>query len=230
MPPDLLGDAFGEALVECFGLDEGDDELFGDDDDDGGGVVDGVVVGADEAAGGSPKPADLAAGRQLTLLGIDVVHSSTCRNRSSAEVSNGAIWLALAPGIEMLMNCEPCCWTVVLLMPRPLNRLSRIEIAVFMSVLVGMPPFAASALSVTAVPPCRSRPRLTLKFLCQPDGCRARPPMTVTSMTKSSTPSTARCRPGRAGAAPCLDVPLPPDQELPPGLDDLLGGVTCAVP
>lgn len=35
--------------------------------------------------------------------------------------------------------------------------------------------------------------------------------------------------PGRLCALACLDVLLPPDQALPPGLDDLLGEVTCAV-
>jgi hypothetical protein len=66
--------------------------------------------------------------------------------------------------------------------------------------------------------------------LCQSPGCRAVPPMTAASMTKMSTASTARFTPGREGATPCLDVPLLPDQALPRGLDDLLGGVTCAVP
>jgi len=187
VPPDLLveGDALGDALDECFGLDDGDDELFGDNVGVGVGVSVGVGVdvGTDVADCGSPVPAGLEPGEQPTLLGIAVVHSSTCRNRSSAAVSSGAIWLALAPGIEMLMSCAPCCWTVVLLMPRPLNRLSRIEIAVFMSVLVGTPPFAATALSVTSVPPCRSRPSPTLNFLCQSPGCRAAPLMTAASMT-----------------------------------------------
>jgi len=82
-------------------------------------------------------------------------------------------------------------------MPSPLKRLSRMEIAVFMSVLLGTPPFAATALRVTKVPPCRSRPSPTLNLWCQSAGCRAAPPMTVASMTKTSTASAAMWMPGR---------------------------------
>jgi len=90
------------------------------------------------------------------------VQSSTCLNLSSAELSSGAICEALSPGIEMLMYLSPCCCTVVPLTPSALKRVSRIEIAVFISVVLGIPPLAERACSVTCVPPCRSRPRPTL--------------------------------------------------------------------
>src|SRR5215469_16039075 len=171
VPPDLVG--LGLELEVDLGVDLGVDDGFPLDDGFGVGVGVGVgtgVVGVLDAAPGKPAPAGLSPGWHRALVGITVVQSSTCRNLSWAALSSGWIWLALLPGIEMLMNDEPCCCTVVLLMPSPLKRLSRIEIAVFMSVLVGTPPLAATAWSVTEVPPCRSRPRPTLNCLCQCEG------------------------------------------------------------
>lgn len=165
VPPDLL--AFELALDD--GLDAGVDDDLALGDDEGLGLDDGVGVGIGagrlgvlDAAAGSPAPAGCSPGLHPTLLGTDVVHKSTCLNRSDADFSSGLICVALAPGIEMLMSCEPCLLTEVLLMPSPLNRLSRMEIAVFMSVVLGTPPLSATALSVTSVPPCRSRPSRTL--------------------------------------------------------------------
>jgi hypothetical protein len=239
VPPDAegLGDAAGladdlaagdldaDALdADALGEDEPDGLADGDGVTDGIGVA-GAVVGN---AGGRPGPALVPTCAHW--VGLCDVHSRTCRKRNSAELSNGWICEALLPGIEMFIRLLPCCCTVVPLMPSPLKRVSRIEIAWFMSFLVGTPPWAATAWSVTCVPPCRSRPRPTLNFECQSPGRMTAVPMMTATMTNSSTASAARCTPGRACCPLCRDVLLPPGPALPRGLDGLLGGVTCACP
>ncbi len=158
------------------------------------------------------------------------MQSSTCLNRISAELSSGEISEAVLPGTEMLMYCEPCCWTVVPFTPRLLKRVSRIEIAWFMLFLLGMPPLSELACNVTCVPPCRSRPSPILNFECQSPGRVIVDPMMTASMTIRSAASAARCTPGRYGGPLCRDVLPPPGQALPRGRDGLLGGVTCPCP
>jgi hypothetical protein len=176
VPPEADGDGDAPAaalVVDDFGVAVDDDfaELdgLGEVDEPGDGVTDGVgVTAVDGDSAGRPGPA--LTPTWTHAFASSVVHSSTCRKRSSAAPSSGWICEALAPGIEMLMYCEPCCWTVMLLMPRPLKRPSRIDIAVFMLVLLGTWPPASTAFNVIDVPPARSRPRPTLNLECQSAG------------------------------------------------------------
>jgi hypothetical protein len=93
VPPDLP--ALGLGLDDGLGVDLGDEEALGDDPfalDEGVGVGMGAgVVGALVAAAGKPTPAGLSPGWHAALVGIAVVHNSTCLNRSDAELSNGLI-------------------------------------------------------------------------------------------------------------------------------------------
>jgi hypothetical protein len=81
--------------------------------------------------------------------------------------------------------------------PAPLTRLSMMELASFIAAAEGTAPFfSVTAFSVTVEPLDKSRPRPTLKSLCQSPGDVMFLPTIPASIAITMMSSAARYRPG----------------------------------
>jgi hypothetical protein len=170
----VLADVVGVGLAEDDGLTDG----LGLPE----ALVVGVVLGVVAAV--------------VTVFGAD---SNACRNASCAVVPTS--WetaVAFSCGTDTTIRSELCWTTLAPVKPDPSMRACMIDrafvIAPWSTVVL---PFGGSALRVICVPQDKSRPRPTLKLLCQWPGFAMLLPSTPASRTIRSTARTASSRPGR---------------------------------
>jgi len=168
-----------------------------DEEGDALGLVVGVAEGDDVGVAEGVAEAD---GLGVVVVEPVVVFgpvNRTCRSRSNAvSPTSVATFCAPAPGTDTTISFVPCWTTDAPERPVASTRSVMIWIALVIEPWSTGFPFGDTALSVIDVPLERSSPRPTLKLLCQSAGRARLPPITLTTITRSSTTRAVRYRPG----------------------------------